>query len=198
MTISQCTYLPFIYLLILLLAAGACKESHDLTYPSHTYFPQQIGNWWEYAGTRKEIVDTTQWQGLPYYVWVTTYNSNGSTYTDTAYYRVDEDEKVYVKYSKAQEESLLFDFSLSEEETIRVDLKHGYKLVTLKSTNTTVILDNIQLSDCLSFFYDVPGLADDEHSIILAPDIGIVRTVPVFGTPRELNTAFVGGKQYTF
>lgn len=198
MTVSKRMYLLFSYLLIALLAASACQEDTATVYPSHTYFPQQVGNWWEYGGTRKEIVDTIQWQNLPYYVWVTTYSSNDSTYTDTAYYRMNEDEKVYVKYSATQEESLLFDFSLSEEETIRVDLSHGYKLITLRSTDTTVALGGTQLSECLSFFYDIPGLADDEHSIILAPNIGIASTVPVFGTPQELSSAFVGGRMYTF
>ncbi len=178
----------------LLLALSSCQEDADLANAASTYFPQQIGNWWEYEGTRREIVDTLQWQGLSYYVWATTYSSNNDAYVDTAYYRVDQDQRVYVKYDITQAESLLFDFSLDAGETLEADGKK----ITLTSTKANIKPSNTQISDCFSFYYDIPGLADDEHTIYLAPGIGIVSTVPDYGIPQKLSSAFVGGKMDTF
>jgi len=71
---------------------------------------------------------------------------------------------------------------------------------TLTSKTDTIHLDNYTFYNCYRFFFDIPMMADDEHVIWLAPDIGFVEETYFGGTAdrKKLEAVQIDGVQIEF
>ncbi len=140
----------------------SCDKNNDKVSLTNKYLPLEIGNYWQLDYlTRREIVGTKMIDGK-YYFMIQYEN-------DTAYYRIEND-RVYV-IEHGFTESVKFKLSANVNDTWDYN---AYKVKLISKTDT-IIVNDTKFVNCLQFYYDVPGMVDEEHSIWLAPNVGFVQ-----------------------
>jgi hypothetical protein len=140
----------------------SCDKNDDEISLTNKYLPLEIGNYWQLDYlTNREIVGTKKIGDKNYYL--IQYEN------DTSYYRIENDKVYVIEYE--DNESVKFKLSANVNDTWDYN---SYK-VKLISRTDTVIVNDTKFVDCLQFYYDVPGMVDEEHSIWLAPNIGFVQ-----------------------
>lgn len=140
----------------------SCKKEDETISMTNEYLPLEKGNYWQLDYLAKsEIIGTKEIENKIYYLML---NEN-----DTSYYRI-ENNKVYVIEHEGNE-SVKFNLSANVNDTWNYN---SYE-VTLISKTDTIIVNDTKFYNCLQFYYDIPGMADDDHSIWLAPNVGFVQ-----------------------
>jgi hypothetical protein len=146
---------------ILFMAVSCKKDENTLVPDTGEYLPLQIDNYW--LIDHYDQIDITGTQVLDnktYFVLV-----QG---TDTNYYR-NVNNKIYVRRSDVSE-SVKFDLTADVNESWQFQ---GW-IVTMASKTDTITINNTKIPNCYHFFFDIPMVVDDEHSIYLAPGIGFI------------------------
>ena len=192
--------LVFPFLLItffILLVSCESKDTRDIDSKLEMltgagYFPLHEGNFWELSSLGERTIDTTiQLDGYTWYRMVS---------LDTVFYWSAGNGKIY-KRTASTDEILKFDLNAEVGETWSYPAGSGFHWnATLQSKCETVTLDNYEFRNCYKFFYDVPELADEEHSVWLAPDVGFVREEYLGGTSEQkiLQKVIINGIEIEF
>ncbi len=152
----------FIWVVIFLLASSCSKEDALNIPMSGDYLPMQVQNYWEIEHTDKiSIINTKVIDNKTYFGFL-----QG---TDTTYYR-SENNKIYARQSGG-DEAVKFDLTSNAKGSWSFNDWN----VTLVSKNDTLLINHTKIPNCYHFFFDVPMVADEEHSIWLAPGIGFIK-----------------------
>jgi hypothetical protein len=145
------------------------------------YLPLDIGNYWQLDHSAKnEIVGTKLIDNKSYY--------SVLYQDDTSYYRIENDKVIVIEYT--ENASVKFDLSADVNES----WKYNSYTVKLLSTTDTISINNQKIINCYQFYYDIPGVVDEEHSIWLAPGIGIIQETcgECLHPVRKLDKARIG------
>lgn len=153
----------FFFLVVTILLASSCAKEESISIPmSGDYLPMQVQNYWEIEHTDKiSIINTKVIDSKTYFEFL-----QGA---DTTYYR-SENNKIYARKSTGTE-AVKFDLTASTNGRWNF---HDWN-VTLVSKNDTLLINHTKIPNCYHFFFDVPMMADEEHSIWLAPGIGFIK-----------------------
>lgn len=188
-----------IFFILLLPLFCACEQDETSIWKGEDYLPLEVGNYWEYKTTSTSINNTER------YTTEATVILNNKTYwpirsnfpnSPVSYRRKGTDGKIFYKDTDG-DEYVKFNLNLNEGEEWQYKQGNNEALWTarLVSKSTSIKLKEYTFENCYHFYYDIPEYADEEHQIILAPGIGIVR----FGSSSvgniDLVTAKVGKQQ---
>jgi hypothetical protein len=147
---------------------SSCKKEKDTVQPGGDYFPLAVGNTWkiEHRDLR-EIVGKNTLEGKEYFLMLVG--------NDSAYFR-KEGNSIYQKVEPTGE-SLLFklDANVGDSWQFPMTLSGSTYNVTLGSKTDTITIGNQRITNCFTFYFDVPLMVDEEHSITLAPGIGYIQ-----------------------
>jgi hypothetical protein len=147
---------------IVLIFVSSCEKNDDKITLTNNYLPLEIGNNWKFDfSEKKEIVGSKVIGDKTFYL--IQYEN------DTVYYRTENDKVYVIEYE--DNESVKFNLSAKVNDTCN----YNSYLVKLISKTDTVLVNDTKFVNCLHFYYDIPGVVDDEHSIWLAPGIGFVQ-----------------------
>lgn len=159
-------------------------EKEEVSIPLlNDYLPMEVGNYWQMEfSERMEIIKSETIDDKDYFVFV--HND------DTAYFRNDNG-RIQVKES-IHEEAVKFDLTANENDT------WIYNSCTAKliSKTDTIIIKDKEIYNCYHFYFDIPMMADEEHSIWLAPEIGFIQEQcgECLHQIRKLDIAQIGGQ----
>jgi hypothetical protein len=159
---------------------SSCKKEEIII--TNNYLPLVVGNYWQLDYSAKtEVTSIVTRNGKSFYELISG--------TDTAYYRI-ENSKIYVDEHN-QGEAVKFNLAVGINNTWNY---HSY-IVRLVSKTDTIIINNTEIPDCAHFYFDVPGMVDDEHSIWLAPGIGFIQEIcgECVHNVRKLDIACING-----
>lgn len=166
-----------------------------------------VGNTWEYeqraptgyndfGGIKKEITDVVKLEGREYYRMVTTWKSIPNPYTDTTYYRVDDNGFVFQRRNNGD---------VGNPFRLNATDKESWKYSTASTENDMhvtyqepITISSTQVSNTRLFSFDVSIMADEEWYTTLAPGIGIVTMYTSWTRPVDLKTAVISGVTYHF
>jgi len=171
------------------------------------YFPLRVGNTYTYYQSLpcppdtvtsrygpwggNLVRDTTLINGRKYFITVVAGFTVGS---DTV--RVDSVGNMIVRRSGIEQVFYKFNAAVGDTWEYRVEIggrEYTYKVI-LQSRSDTVRVHTGTFANCLRFFFDVPGMIDEEFTNWLAPNVGLVfRCVQ---EPLELYEATVNGIHY--
>lgn len=150
-----------LFVISLIFIVSCEKEDNNITL-TNIYLPLEVDNYWQLDYlAKREIVGTKKIGNKNYYL--IQYEN------DTAYYRIENDKVYVIEYEDS--ESVKFNLSANVNDTWNYN---SYKVKLISKTDT-IIVNNTKFVNCLQFYYDVPGMVDEEHSIWLAPNIGFVQ-----------------------
>lgn len=151
-----------VMMVIACIIATSCNKKDDNVSLTNAYLPLETGNYWQLDYLDKtEVVGTKNMNNKVYYLL--------QYQNDTSYYRI-ENNKVYVIGNESNE-AVKFNLSAKVNDTWNF---YSYT-VKLVSKTDTVTINNTKIKNCYQFYFDIPGMVDDEHSIWLAPGIGFVQ-----------------------
>lgn len=163
------------------------------------YFPLHVGNFWELSnGTVRYIDSVFIFNDIQYHRLITTHQYDA---IDTTYFRLSVDGKVFQRMSEGNE-ILKFD--------IRADVGTNWTYkkiesslewtVHVRSKDEIVAINEMELQSCFLFHYDIPQMADEEHNIWLAPNIGIIEEKYSGGSSERivLDRAMIKGIEIEF
>ena len=144
------------------------KELLDML-ASEDYFPIHIGDSLQITEFPVRTFDALEIiEGIEYFRQVSDHS--------TTWYRKTSTGKVYQKRAD-EDEYLRFDLSadIDEKWTYKEKAEGFTWHAKLMSKSDTVLIDDYLFTDCYRFYYDIEETADEEHTVWLAPGIGIVR-----------------------
>jgi hypothetical protein len=162
------------------------------------YSPLNLGNTWEYIDGTSIVTDSMKTlDGKEYFRFI----SFGTSRIDTTYYR-EEDHKIFQKRIN-KSEYFRFDLNANVNDSWNyeeISYKSRLMLGFLRDKNANVETDNFKFKNCYEFYFDHPLVADEEHSIFLAKDIGIVHRIAVWSLnpARTLKRVRIEGKEVVF
>ncbi|BAX81906.1 hypothetical protein [Labilibaculum antarcticum] len=151
----------------------------DFTTVPNDYFPLQIGDTWEYDDHIRKVTGTEKVNNIEYKVVTNkTYRADTLYYSYNNYYRLGSYGKVYQLYRDKSDEFLFLNFSRREGESWSYETAdrddQKWNVEVLPELNFTI--NNHIIKNCKSFFYNVPGCADEEHQITFAPGVGEIHS----------------------
>lgn len=199
--------------LLIILAAVifcGCENDNDpqATEPDPSYFPLKVGNYWEYVPVLQnpdllsievQIPSTATIGDYEYYLMVTKYNYTGFTQVgDSSYYRVDSKGYVFERTTHGSEEANRFRLAAADGETWTIYTPPLKDYVATTTDISTLNLNDIEIENCKSYYFDFPPMIDDEHTLILAPGLGIVKKLFSGGFDSTLRRATINGAKYNF
>ncbi|HEY9046530.1 MAG TPA: hypothetical protein VIN08_11570 [Ohtaekwangia sp.] len=199
-------YYPLIA--ILLLCINACSDndiSDVISENAAAYLPlQTIGNYWEFVSlpeqpdytVRKEVTGIKNLDNTEYYEVVTTHRNGSTIWQDTLYYHFYSNDYVATRTAKTTPE-ISFRLANQSEEWV-IPSESDYDTHVTLTTLVNVSIGKRYVQYCKNFYYDVKEMADEENTIILAPDIGFVKEINSWGRGVILKEASVNGVLYTF
>ena len=140
----------------------SCNKEDEKVTLTNDYLPLETGNYWQldYTG-KEEIVGTKLINNNTYYLL--------QFQNDTMYYRIENDKILVIEH--VENESVKFDLTANVNDT----WNYNSYLVKLTSKTDTITINNQKILNCYQFYFDVPVMADEEHSIWLAPGIGFIQ-----------------------
>ena len=129
---------------------------------TNDYLPLEIGNYWQLDYLEKrEIVGTKKINDKNYYLM--------QYQNDTSYYRIENDKIYVIEFEDA--ESIKFNLLADVNDTWNFN-SYTVKMV---SKSDSIIINNQKFINCYQFYFDIPVMVDEEHSIWLAPGIGFIQ-----------------------
>jgi hypothetical protein len=194
-------------LMLLVLCFGLRGQAVGQGLDTTEYFPLRVGNTYTYCQSLpcppdtvtsrycpwggNLVGDTAFINGRKYFITVVAGFTVG---TDTV--RVDSVGNMIVRHSGPEQVFYKFNAAVGDTWEYRVVIggrEYIYN-VTLQSRSDTVRVHAGTFANCLRFFFDVPGMIDEEFTNWLAPNVGLVfRCVQ---EPLELYEATVNGIHY--
>lgn len=199
-----------VLLFLTVIAFCGCENDNDPRSRAFdpSYFPLEVGNNWEYipisqAGdllsVNVEIPSTATIDDHEYYLMVTRYVYTGVTNIgDSSYYRINSSGYVFVRTTSGLEEANRFRLAAAEGETWTIEAPPFKDFVATAGGTSPVDINTITIENCKSYVFDLPRFIDDEHSLILAPRLGIIRKFFGEGANLVLKQATIGGVEYNF
>jgi hypothetical protein len=182
------TYRLLIASIVVSFYMTSCHKDDKIITSTNEYLPLEVGNYWilDYSG-KKEIIGTKTINNKTYFILL--YQG------DSSYFRIEND-KVYAIENSEMKESVKFDLSAHVNETWNYDSW----TVKLLSRSDTITINNKKIANCYRFYFDVPLLSDEEHSISLAPGIGFIQEQCGFciHQVRKLNKARIRGREIEY
>ena len=151
------------------------------------YLPISNGNYWKMQYAEKRAIDgKTKIDGKEYYVM-----QDG----EYKFFYRKEKNKVWVKEFD-DPPGIKFDLNAKINDT----WKYNDWNVTLISKTDTVFINKKFITNCYSFYLDIPEMVDDEHIIWLAPGIGFIKEeCPEWAFPvKRLEKAKINGNEMVF
>ena len=174
-------------LLMSIVLTSCEKKSISLESLKNEYLPLEVGNYWNIGSSSiKKITGTQEFDGKSYYALTTKY--------DTSYVRNDNNR--IIQYYK-NKEYVKYDLTAHVNDTW---MFRDY-VVKLVSKTDTVAVGGIKFTDCYRFYFDVPGMADEEHSVWLAPKVGFIQEEchgECIGGKRKLTEVSISGQVFRF
>ena len=177
--------------LLILSIVLPCRAATGQTNPLQ-YLPLQTGNEWHMAYVLESpsappdtlvsasfaVIDTATVQGTRYFIL-----SRGLVDSDTV--RVEPSGKVLGIDNSV--ERVLFDFGAADGSRYTYPFLDSLEYDVLVRSNTSADTFVGEFSSCMSFFFDVPDIVDEELSYTFCPEIGLTRIggAWVFGTLIE-------------
>lgn len=187
----------FIVLVSMALMTLACgkEDIPTINYPACDYFPLQVGNKWYYEGYTSEITGKETWNGLEWYVLMSVYErDNGVENIYKMYYRKTADDKVYRKTDESSEAILLIDLKIGFNQSCKYTIGENQWTVTTGDDFETFKINDIEIPNCRSYYYDIPRAVDDEYLMTLAPGLGLLAHVSLaWGLGDTLQRAVING-----
>ncbi len=173
-----------------------------------SYFPLEVGNSWEYVpdlqhpnlhSINVHIPSTATIGEYEYYLMVTSYvNTSVTQVMDSSYYRVDSTGYVFERTAHGLVEANRFRLAAANGETWTIHTPPLMDFVVTSSDVSPLYLNVIAIKNCKSYYFDFPPTIDDEHTLILAPGLGIVKKLFDGGFNSTLKKATIGGREYKF
>ena len=181
----------FIVLICISIYLLSCDKEDKKVIVTNDYLPLEIGNYWKLEYTDKtEVVGIKEINDKSYYALIFR--------SDTSYYRIESD-KIYVIEILDNEstESVKYDLTAEVNETWNFHVV----TVTLISKTDSITINDTEITNCYQFYFDIPDMIDEEHSIWLAPGIGLIQE-QCFGEClylfNKLDKARIGGQDIDF
>lgn len=131
-----------------------------------SYLPLEVGNYWTFSNSFKREITGVQKVGRKeYFILATPY--------DTTYIRVTKNKVLSLKPGDDEEqEAVMFD--------IKARVKDKWKFnnweVTLQNDTASVFIRDTVIRGCRQYYFDIPGMADEEYNLWLAPGIGFIQS----------------------
>lgn len=187
-----------------------CKNDNDpqATEPDLSYFPLEVGNSWEYVpllqneyflSVTVQIPSTATIGDHEYSLMVTKYNYAGvASVIDSSYYRIDSRGYVFERTTHGIEEANRFRLAAANGETWEIRTPPFKNFVANATDIGTLNLNDIEIENCKSYYFDFPPTIDDEHTLVLAPGLGIVKQLSSGGYDSILKKAIINGTEYNF
>ena len=160
---------------------------------AQNYFPLEVGNAWYLNPPYVDMIVGKQLiEGKEYY----DYYRSGYDY----YYRYDEDGNVIQKEDNSEYVWIKFNIAVGDTFSFKREVSSVYGYfqtvnVEFLSESDTVMTDDTVYTNCLHFYYDDKISSDDEYSIWLAPNVGIVKWVYHAWGGYQLKKAKINGRK---
>jgi hypothetical protein len=180
----------FIFSALIAFSLFSCKKDDPAVDSGlKDYFPLEVGNKWEFEYDETiEVIGTTTISGKTYFALKGNY--------DTTYYRVESDKVYFINRKVSDSEKIIFKLGASKDQI----WDYGEYKVKMVSKTDTITINNKKIANCYQFFFDIPVVVDDEHSIWLAPEIGFIQEQcgECLHSVRKLKKAKIGGKEIEY
>ncbi len=177
--------------LVLLISVSCEKDEKEPELTGDDYFPLHVGNYWIYERQGKiEISGKKTFDDKEYFQM-----AKGEYST---YYRKTSSGNVYKRNEKGAE-GLIYALAAKKGDSwVYKSNDLEYKVV-LSAKDETVKHDGCTFKNCYRFDFDDPRAVDEEHSIWLAPKIGIVmRRSGWFTDQKDLLKSKIDGVETEF
>lgn len=161
---------------------------------SNKYFPVGEGDSWTYKSIEKnftwiiEVVGARTINEKEYFIFKRSFEN--STYSDSSFYRVDEDGKVFINYF--EKDFLLIDFNLSKGAEWQ---SYGAFKAGISNTGEVVLAPAGNFTSCIEVSFDMPVTQGPERVCKYAPGVGLVEYNTADGLSK-LISANVDGVSY--
>ena len=161
---------------------------------SNKYFPVGEGDSWTYKSVQKnftwaiEIVGTQTINEKEYSIFRRSFEN--SAYSDSSFYRVDEDGKVFINYF--EKDFLLIDFNLGKGAEWQ---SYGAFKAGIPNTDEVVLSPAGNFTSCIEVLFDMPATEGPERVCKYAPGVGLVEYKTADGLSK-LISANVDGVSY--
>jgi hypothetical protein len=167
-----------------------------------------VGNHWEYEPVLEinpQVLSATMdipskyfFEGREYFVIVSKYTYPYGTSIDSVFYRMDSNGFVYETMKNFPEEANRYRLAATNNESWKIPYRDDYDLVATTTVIQSLTLNNTELENCKSYYFDSPGVVDEEHYVILAPGLGIIKRGSAWGFDIKLKKAIIDGNQFNF
>lgn len=155
-------------------------ETKTPTEDSSFFFPLEVGNIWYYyeEGHSDATQSVRVWESIS--LDDTTYFLHGNklAYADTLHQ--DKWGRVYRRFNGKN--LLWLDFSVEDGGTFHFRLSEKLDYLVTVTRQLTIEYDGQKFENCIQFDFDVPTIKTEEETIVLAPDVGIIKHVTVWNT----------------
>jgi len=194
------------FLGVLLLATACSYNNVPMDVRSMlNYLPLEIGNSWDfktlygspYSRIHREVMGKATINNREYYLLVTT--SSYSTIPDSSYYRIDNNGFVYIhRYYQGNFEDNRFRLNASNGDSWTYPIDNN-SIATIRTTAESLVLGDTEVKNCKGYYFDVAKWADEEYTIILAPEIGFAKEYSnAWGLGQVLKSAKIHGEIHNF
>jgi len=140
---------------------------------SSFFFPLTVGNiWYYYEGDHTEATQSIRvWESFTQDDTTYVLYGNKASIADTLFQ--DRWGRVYNRFGGKN--LLWLDFSAEDGETYQYTLSEKLDYTVTVTRMQTVEFHNQKFEGCIVFEFDVPNISTEEETIVLAPDVGIVK-----------------------
>lgn len=172
----------------------------------NSYLPLQVGNSWKFvsisgdaggAYSFKRVTSKATIDGHDYYEIVSGNAAPQEVAEDTTYYRIDNENFVYVRGKHETNESNLYRLEGADGDSWSFEVANF--TVSMDLAVVSVTIGEKELKNCKAFSYDAETIFDEEYTTTLAEGIGFVRIYSnAWGNGRILKSAVINGHNYNF
>jgi len=191
-------YFVFVIVIAICLACSN-DETPTIEYPKCDYFPLQVGNKWYYKSSTTEITGKETINDQEWFIMTKSYvHENQEPTIYRIYYRKTEDGKVYQKSDENNDSFLVFDLKIGFKQSWKYTDGDNQWKVSTGDDFETIKLEDSSITNCRSYYYDIPEAVDDEHVKILAPGLGLISSSSLaWGFSDTLQRAVINGLEVT-
>ncbi|MBN1559472.1 hypothetical protein JW998_04435 [candidate division KSB1 bacterium] len=155
-------------------------ETKEPTEDSSFFFPLQVGAIWYYyeEGHADATRSVRVWDAIT--LDDTTYVLYGNKSSEADILYQDKWGRVYKRFN--DKNLLWLDFSVDDGGTYHYKLSEKLDYMVTVTRRLTIDYDDQKFENCIQFDFEVPTIENQEETIILAPDVGIVKHETVYYT----------------